>query len=144
HKIFGMENEDGLSTILSDEVGDVEALKVIRHHEKSGVDVLTSGPVVAEATEYLGSDQMRKLVSTFRFTYDYIVIDSPPVAYFADGVLLSALVDGVVLVVNSGESVRDTVRQAYQTLQDVGANIYGVVLNNAKGVDYDYDYYAKD
>jgi succinoglycan biosynthesis transport protein ExoP len=141
HKIFGLENEDGLSTILSDEVGDVEALKVIKHHEKSGVDVLTSGPVVAEATEYLGSDQMRKLVSTFRFTYDYIVIDSPPVAYFADGVLLSALVDGVVLVVNSGESMRDTVRQAYQTLQDVGANIYGVVLNNAKGVNYDYDYY---
>ncbi|HJU53678.1 MAG TPA: polysaccharide biosynthesis tyrosine autokinase [Pyrinomonadaceae bacterium] len=141
HKIFGLENEDGLSTILSDEVGDVEALKVIKHHEKSGVDVLTSGPVVAEATEYLGSDQMRKLVSTFRFTYDFIVIDSPPVAYFADGVLLSALVDGVVLVVNSGESVRDTVRQAYQVLQDVGANIYGVVLNNAKGVNYDYDYY---
>ncbi len=141
HKIFGLENEDGLSTILSDEVGDVEALKVIQHHEKSGVDVLTSGPVVAEATEYLGSDQMRKLVSTFRFTYDFIVIDSPPVAYFADGVLLSALVDGVVLVVNSGESMRDTVRQAYQVLQDVGANIYGVVLNNAKGVNYDYDYY---
>jgi Mrp family chromosome partitioning ATPase len=46
-----------------------------------------------------------------------------------------------VLVVNSGESMRDTVRQAYQTLQDVGANIYGVVLNNAKGVNYDYDYY---
>ncbi|HYG81391.1 MAG TPA: polysaccharide biosynthesis tyrosine autokinase, partial [Pyrinomonadaceae bacterium] len=41
HKIFGLENEEGLSTILSDEVGDVEALKVIRHHEKSGVDVLT-------------------------------------------------------------------------------------------------------
>jgi polysaccharide biosynthesis transport protein len=143
HKIFGLENEEGLSTVLSDEVGDVEALKVIKHHEKSGVDVLTSGPVVPDATEYLGSDQMRKLVSTFRFTYDYIVIDSPPVAYFADGVLLSALVDGVVLVVNSGGSGRDTVRQAYQVLQDVGANIYGVVLNNAKGVNYDYDYYEK-
>ncbi|HEY0376473.1 MAG TPA: polysaccharide biosynthesis tyrosine autokinase [Pyrinomonadaceae bacterium] len=143
HKIFGLENEGGLSTILSDEVGDVEALKVIKHHEKSGVDVLTSGPVVPDATEYLGSDQMRKLISTFRFTYDYIVIDSPPVAYFADGVLLSALVDGVVLVVNSGESMRDTVRQAYQVLQDVGANIYGVVLNNAKGVNYDYDYYSE-
>ncbi len=144
HKIFGFENEEGLSTILSDEVGDMEALKVVKHHEKSGVDVLTSGPVATEATEYLGSDQMRRLVSTFRFTYDYIVIDSPPVAYFADGVLLSALVDGVVLVVNSGESGRDTVRQAYQVLQDVGANIYGVVLNNAKGVNYDYDYYSKD
>ncbi len=144
HKIFGLENEEGLSTILSDEVGDMEALKVVKHHEKSGVDVLTSGPVAAEATEYLGSDQMRRLVSTFRFTYDYIVIDSPPVAYFADGVLLSALVDGVVLVVNSGESGRDSVRQAYQVLQDVGANIYGVVLNNAKGVSYDYDYYEKD
>lgn len=141
HEIFGLKNQNGLSRILSEETDPVAALKMVKHHAKSGVDVLTSGPALPDSAEYLGSEQMRRLVATFEYTYDYIVIDSPPVTYFADGVLLSALVDGVVLVVNSGESARETVRHSYQLLQDVGANMYGVVLNNVKEFRHNYDYY---
>lgn len=144
HKIFGLDNENGLSTILADEADHLEALKAVRHHEKSGIDVLTSGPVVPDSTELLGSEQMRRLIAAFQATYDYIVIDSPPVSCFSDGVLLSSLVDGVVLVVSSGESARETVRHSYQLLQDVGANIYGVALNNVKDLKHDYGYYYSE
>ncbi len=144
HTIFGLDNENGLSTILSDEADHLEALKAVRHHDESGIDVLTAGPVMPDSTELLGSEQMRRLINAFQSTYDYIVIDSPPVACFSDGVLLSALVDGVVLVVSSGESARETVRHSCQVLQDVGANIYGVALNNVKGLKHDYGYYYSD
>ena len=144
HKIFGLENETGLSTLLSDKWGDLEPQKMVEHVEKSKLDVLTSGPVMPDSTELLGSDEMRRLISTFHYTYDFVVIDSPPIAYFADGVLLSALVDGVVLVVTSGESTRETVRYSQQLLQDAGANIYGVVLNKVKDDKFDYNYYDQD
>ena len=141
HKIFGLENETGLSTILADQWGDIDPLKMVEHVDKSKLDVLTSGPVMPDSTELLGSEEMRRLLSTFHYTYDFVVIDSPPIAYFADGVLLSALVDSVVLVVTSGESTRETARHAQQLLQDAGANIYGVVLNKVKEAKYDYNYY---
>ncbi|HEY0079659.1 MAG TPA: polysaccharide biosynthesis tyrosine autokinase [Pyrinomonadaceae bacterium] len=143
HEIFGLKNEKGLSTILSSELSDVEALAVPVHHKESRLDVLTSGPIVPESAELLGSDHMRRLLHTFRYTYDYIVIDSPPVAYFTDGVLISSMVDGVVLVLNSGRSKREMARHSYQLLQGVGANICGVVLNNARGLKFDYKHYYR-
>jgi polysaccharide biosynthesis transport protein len=141
HTIFGLKNEKGLTTILSDELSELDALKYIQQHEKSKLDVLTSGPILPDSAELLGAKQMRRLIAAFRGIYDYVVIDSPPIAYFADGVLLSSLVDGVVLVVNSGKSTRETVRHSYQLLQDADANTCGVILNNVKKVKYDYKYY---
>jgi capsular exopolysaccharide synthesis family protein len=141
HTVFGLANESGLSTILSDETDDGEALKTIIHHRESGLDVLPSGPPLAESTELLGSGQMQRLVGTFRSVYDYVVIDSPPLAYFSDGVMISSLVDGVVLVANSGKSSREAMRQSYQLLAGAGANVCGVVLNNVKGAKDDYKNY---
>jgi len=78
----------------------------------------------------LGSNQMRRLLATLRSTFTYIVIDSPPVASFTDGVLISSMVDGVLLVVHGGKSSRTVVRRSQKLLQNVGAMIFGVVLNN--------------
>ena len=62
--------------------------------------------------------------------FAHIVIDSPPAASFTDGVLLSAVADGVLLVVHGGTASRHIVRRTKQLLADVGAKIFGVVLNN--------------
>ncbi len=143
HLIFDFNNEKGLSTILSSEMVDVEVLGMVKHHEESGLDVLTSGPILPDSAELLGVEKMRHLLGVFQTTYDYVIVDSPPLAYFADGVLISSVVDGVVLVVSSGKSTPKAVRHAYQTLQEVGASICGVVLNNVKELKYDYKHYYK-
>ncbi|MGI9104979.1 MAG: GumC family protein [Pyrinomonadaceae bacterium] len=143
HSIFNLKNGRGLSTLLSDEADETAALRAVTPDAGSGVDVLTSGPMIPAAAEMLSSGQMIRLVKTFRAVYDYVVIDSPPLAFFSDGVQLSALVDGVVLVVSSGDSSRDSARRSYQSLQDVGANVCGVVLNNAEGNKIDYERYYK-
>ena len=142
HTIFDLKNENGLTTILSDEMGEIEALSLVKHHGKTRVDVLPSGPILPDSAELLGASSMRRIIVAFQDIYDYVVIDSPPIAYFTDGVLLSSLVDGVLLVVDSGKSTRETVRQSSQLLQSAGANTFGVVLNNVKGPKYDYSYYA--
>jgi Mrp family chromosome partitioning ATPase len=68
-------------------------------------------------------------------------VDSPPAISFTDASILSTFVDGVILVVHAGRSSRAVVRRARQQLLDVGANIFGVVLNNVKMESHDY-YYA--
>jgi len=62
--------------------------------------------------------------------FDHTVIDSPPIASFTDGVLISSMVDGVILVVHAGKGSRQIIRRAKNFLQEVGAKIFGVVLNN--------------
>ena len=141
HSIFGVKNSRGLSTILSREVNQAEMLSMIEQMGSSGLYFLTSGPIPPNPAELLGSEQMRRLISSMECHFTHIVIDSPPTASFTDSVLISSMVDGVLLVVHGGKSSRDVVRRAQQMLQDVGAKIFGVVLNNFKLRPTDYYYY---
>ncbi|HKR00438.1 MAG TPA: polysaccharide biosynthesis tyrosine autokinase, partial [Pyrinomonadaceae bacterium] len=143
HSIFGMENRHGLSTILASELSEAEMLQIVSQHEESGLYVLTSGPIPPNPAELLGSDQMRRLLAALEATFTHIIIDSPPVASFTDGVLISSVADGVLLVVHGGEASRAIVRRSRQLLQDVGAKIFGVVLNNVnlRAQDYYYQQY---
>ena len=65
-------------------------------------------------------------------------MDSPPAISFTDASILSTFVDGVILVIHGGRSSRAVVRRAKQQLLDVGAHIFGVVLNNVKIESHDY------
>jgi capsular exopolysaccharide synthesis family protein len=141
HNIFEIENRQGLSTILSSEFGEAEILSMITQHEDGNLYLLTSGPVPPNPAELIGSEQMRRLIETLEDNFTHIVIDSPPIASFTDGVLIAAMVDGVLLVVHAGKSSRGIVRRSRQLLQEVGAKIFGVVLNNANLRSQDGYYY---
>jgi len=139
--IFGMQGQLGLSSILSSDVSEGDMLAMVRDDQESGLSVLTSGPIPPNPAELLGSDQMRRLIATLQARYTHVVVDSPPVSSFTDGVLISTMVDGVLLVVHGGKSSRHIVRRSKQLLSDVGAKIFGVVLNNVNLQSHDYYYY---
>jgi len=131
HSIFSLRNDNGLSRLLAREVVDSEISSAIQHDEQSGLFVLTAGPLPPNPAELIGSDQMLRLLSALVEEFTHVVIDSPPVAAFTDGVLISSMVDAVLLVVQSGKSSRKVVVRARKLLTDVGARIVGVVLNKA-------------
>ncbi|HEY6216250.1 MAG TPA: polysaccharide biosynthesis tyrosine autokinase [Pyrinomonadaceae bacterium] len=139
--IFDMQGQQGLSSILSSDASEDEMLSLVRSDEESGLSVLTSGPIPPNPAELLGSDQMHRLLAVLQAKYTHVVIDSPPVSSFTDGVLISTMVDGVLLVVHGGKSSRHIVRRSKQLLNDVGAKIFGVVLNNINLQSHDYYYY---
>jgi polysaccharide biosynthesis transport protein len=141
HGIFDTNNQQGLSTILSSEMAESEVLGIIRQHTATGLYLLTSGPIPPNPAELIGSDQMRNLLKILGSSFTHIVIDSPPIASFTDGVLIASMVDGVLLVVHSGKSSRGIVRRSRQLLQDVGAKVFGVVLNNVNLRSQDSYYY---
>ena len=140
HSIFDLRNHRGLSTILAGEMTPDEVFAMVEQHEASKVHVLTAGPAPPNPAELLGSEQMRRLIATFATTFNFIIIDSPPVAAFTDSVLVSSMVDGVLLVIHGGKSSREIARHSQKMLQEVGARILGVVLNNVKLHSYDYYY----
>jgi len=139
--IFDLPEREGLSSILSSEMKPQDMLNAIAKDPTTGLHVLTSGPIPPNPAELLGSDQMRKLIGVLSVPFTHIVIDSPPVSSFTDGVLIASMVDGVLLVVHGGKSSRGVVRRSRQLLLDVGAKLFGVVLNNVSIRSHDYYYY---
>jgi succinoglycan biosynthesis transport protein ExoP len=141
--IFGLSNGAGLSSILSSEVSEDEVMSMVATEPVSGLNVLTAGPIPPNPAELLGSEQMRRLMLLLQSRFNHVVVDSPPVSSFTDGVLISSMVDGVLLVVHGGKSSRHVVKRSKQLLQDVGAKIFGVVLNNVALQSHDYYYYQR-
>jgi succinoglycan biosynthesis transport protein ExoP len=138
HANFGVSNARGLTNYLSGE-RDLDTL-VQTYGKLANLKVLTSGPIPPNPAELLGSTEMRRLLTALSERFTHIVIDSPPAISFTDASILSTLVDGVMLVVHGGRSSRGVVRRAKQQLVDVGANIFGVVLNNVRLDAPDYYY----
>lgn len=138
HAHFEISNSAGLTNWLS---GERDVDRLIQQYEKlPNLKLLTSGPVPPNPAELLGSDEMRKLLGVLSERFAHIIIDSPPAISFTDASILSTMVDGVMLIVHGGKSSRAVVRRAKQQLLDVGAHIFGVVLNNVK-LESQQDYY---
>ena len=141
------QNDCGLSTFLSQNAeldGLIQKLKI------PNLSLLACGPIPPNPAELLSSDRMKELMRLVTERYDHVLIDSPPLLYVTDSVILSTLVEGVILVVHGGKSTREGVRQSRNMLTNVGAKIFGVVLNNvssrhlsASDQTY-YPYYSYD
>lgn len=146
HKGLGAKNELGLSTFLSRAV-EVDGL--IQKLTISNLSLLACGPIPPNPAELIGSEKMKTLLRLMAERYDHVLIDSPPLMYVTDSVILSTLVDGVILVVHAGKSTRNVVRQSRQMLSLVGAKVSGVVLNkvslrNLRADDLYYHGYYDD
>jgi polysaccharide biosynthesis transport protein len=138
HSHFNLSNSRGLTNCLSGE-SEVEDL-LQTYDQLPRLKLLTSGPIPPNPAELLGSEEMRKLLVSLSEKFTHIIVDSPPTISFTDSSILSTFVDGVILVVHGGRSSRAVVRRAKQQLLDVGAHIFGVVLNNVKLETTDYYY----
>ena len=127
HRVFKMNQPQGLSTYLSRQV---EVDPLIHKLWVPNLSVLPCGPIPPNPAELISSERMKEVLKALSEKYDHVLIDSPPLINVTDPVILSTMVDGVILVVQAGRSTRDIVRRARHELSSVGAKIFGVVLNN--------------
>lgn len=124
HRIFKLTNTKGVTTLLSgqSEIEDVIQVAV------SDLTVITSGPIPPNPSELLGSKRMKDLLEVLKKRYDIVLIDAPPVGLVTDAAILSAIVDGIILVVASGKTDIDGAKRAKKLLENVGARILGVTM----------------
>ena len=143
HKKLGLSSARGLSNFLSQQ--GVKLHGLIQPSETPNLSLLACGPLPPNPAELISSERMKELLRIAAMEYDHILIDSPPLVSVTDPVILATLVQGVVLVVQGGRSKRAIIRRARQELANVGAKIFGVVLNNVdlEREGYDDYYYSR-
>ncbi len=127
HKYFAMPNDNGVTNILKGDIPFITAIKTLP--EIRNLHLMCSGPLPPNPSEMLESQKMETLLAEAREEYDYVIVDTPPAGQLTDGAVVGRLVDGVILVVASGESNIDMARHARDNLNNVGANIMGTVVS---------------
>ncbi len=140
HSHLGLANSNGLTNYLSGEKNPDNLIKSFAGLPK--LKVITSGPIPPNPTELLSSNEMKNLLQYLKGNFKHVVIDSPPAISFTDAAILATLVDGVVLVAMAGKSSIHLIRRFKQRLGNIGARIYGVVLNGIKLNSMEYNYYG--
>ncbi len=112
------------------------------HPTISNLSALTTGPIPPSPADLLSSHRMREAVAELRRRFKFIVIDSPPIMAATDAVILSALTDGVLLVVRSGATPKEAFTRTRDLLGAVKCRLLGVVLNavDSSAPDYYYSY----
>lgn len=137
HKVLSLRNHFGLSEILNGSATEA----AICDTKIDNLHLLSSGKTPPNPSELLGSIRMREILASLSKTYDYIVIDSPPVMVVADPMILSAVADGVILVTAGGLTPKQHARAAITKLQQAHARVFGFVLNKVRIHKFDYPYH---
>ena len=139
HKIFGLPNKLGLSTLLTQQTRLIDVLQKSRN---PNTWVLTSGPVASNPMELLGSSQMKSVLELLVQKFDYVLLDTPALLPVGDAIALSNIIDAIVLVIRQSYCKEDDLRETYKQLSDLNTRIIGVVVNDAKQTrSYHYNKY---
>lgn len=135
---------DGKHAGLSSYLAGVSSLDLITvpHPAITNLDAIPTGPIPPNPADLLSSRRLTELIAELRTRYKFVVIDSPPIMAATDAVILSVLVDGVLMVVRSGETPKEAFTRTRDLLVGVKCHMLGVVLNavDASSPDYYYSY----
>jgi len=135
-KTLGIPNDKGLSSYLTGAHSLDEVL--VPYERVPNLWVLPAGPRPPDPAELLSSHMMEATFKDLQKRFTQVVVDSPPLLLVTDAVVLSAMVDGVILVVASGSTARGALMRAHRVLENAGARVLGMVLNK---VDMRFDGY---
>ncbi len=139
HRLVGGKNVRGLTSVV---LGERTAREVVvPAPDVPGLDVITSGPLPPNPPELYSKSSFRGLLDEARQHYDWVLVDTPPVASVTDPVICSRLADMALLVIQYGHAKRQVVREALRSLARTGVRIPGALLNKVD-VERDHYYYS--
>ncbi len=144
HHSFGIKSNDGFATIL---LGDCRIDDAIFDCEEiEGLSVMPCGKKPSNPAELITSPRFQSLIDEIREMFDFVIIDTPPILAVTDPCPVAARVDGVILTLRIKKNIKISSDRATNILQNVGANVIGVVVNGVGantgyGSQYSYGAY---
>lgn len=150
HKIFGLANDSGLFELLHNGVAaqaffrkavgstrsragklqnGVTAPAIFKNTSASTLKIITIGQGWQMPLAQIDPEKFRRFLTRAKSKFEFVLIDIPPILSHADGIVLSKLCDGVVLVVHASQTRREAVTEAKRLLQRAQVNIVGGILN---------------
>lgn len=137
HRIFKDHNKKGLSNLLLDDVRNVYS-EYVNETVIKNLSVIYKGMTPPNPSELLNSDKNKQLISILKDNFDVVIFDGAPIVGIPDSLIMGTLVDGVIVVTACKETSISVLEDAKRNLQNVNANILGVVLNRASGKNNKY------
>lgn len=129
-RLLKLSNQRGMSTYLT---GNNAVDEVIQAYKaQPNLSVITSGPIPPNPAELVSSESMARILQELRGRFKHIIVDSPPLLVVTDATILSSMVEGAVLVVESGVTPKKLVLRARRVLDNANARVLGVVLNKVR------------
>jgi receptor protein-tyrosine kinase len=119
------------------------SLQEVWQEPVEGLKVVPVGLVPPNPTEILGSRRFSNFLNNVRKEFDYVLIDAPPIGLVSDPVILATQGDGVLLILDAQNTRKGALRESVRSLQAVGANILGIVMNNVEVSKGPYSYYGE-
>ena len=153
HRSFGLEKtpgltdcvmgnyewEDVVNSITDVMLGDFELDEILKTPGLDNLNIIVGGTKPPNPAEILRSKRFSELLQRAYQEYDIIIVDSPPVLPVVDATEIGPQVDGVILVYTVGKIGRGVLKRAKTSLDNINANVWGIILNNVKpeaGPDY--------
>lgn len=127
HKIFGLSNEKGLSNLLVSK--NFNCKSFIQKTEVNNLYVLSRGTLVPNPSELLNSEKMKSLIEFLKENFDRIIFDGVPIIGLPDSLIMATLADRVILITSCNYTKIDELTKSKKSLEAVGANLAGVVVN---------------
>ncbi|WP_241665168.1 CpsD/CapB family tyrosine-protein kinase [Peribacillus simplex] len=138
HYAFNLSNIHGLTSVLTKKM---DLKKAILKTNVSNLDILTSGPIPPNPSELLNSKAIETAIKELKGIYDYIIFDTPPVLVVTDSQIVANKCDGVIMVVASGKTNKQSAVKAKELLEKTNTALLGVVLNGIKSDTSNYYYH---
>lgn len=142
-------NEDTLEGIADLLTGELKLKDVVCNTNYENLSYVSSGKASVNAISAVCSVQMKEFMSSIKDSYDYIIVDLPSIASSIDGAVMATIVDTVILVTSQQKGYKvKAIEEAKEKLDNVGANISGIVVNHVEAHEYkrvvkNYDYFKK-
>jgi succinoglycan biosynthesis transport protein ExoP len=141
HTIFGLEQKPGLCDVLNSDAPVAEKImEVVRESPVSGLSVITAGNCNASSWRLFEMPRMADILGELKRTYDFVIIDSPPILHLTDSRILASLADSVLLVCRAGQTRTDQATEAARLLSADGSRLAGAILNDWNATSEDPDY----
>lgn len=125
----------GLSEVLTK-----QTTNIICQTDIENLYLIMSGKKPPNPSEILSSERFKQLIESLKKTFDYVIIDTPPVSVAGDASIVGRFADGVLMVVRNEESKKKMMKRSVMNLERNGARMVGVVFNGMKKSSLDYGY----
>lgn len=139
HKTFNVIKEKGVTEYVQDNLSIDDFIKNTEYN----VDIITSGAKIDNPVVILDSQKIADLIEGLKNRYDYVLIDTPPLAYCSDSKIISKLVDGIMYNVSINQVNKKIFVESVTQLEAVDANIVGYNIVKIPAGKFDKDYYYK-
>jgi len=124
--LLKLEQERGLVDLL---IGGATVENVLKFHKDLKLMIISAGSKSLTPSDVLGSERMKTLIARLRETFDYVVLDTPPIGPVADALIVANIADTTIFVVQWAATPRELVETSIKQLSTRN-RVAGIVFNS--------------